>query len=171
MVRKSIYRKIFHSYLKNKFSTKWLSTNWLYLKQVKGTVLVYETSKSGHRFKESKLQFSKTAVTGDHIELTVNRDQRLQKMLGVGAAFTDAAAINIDSLPKGLAESVVRDYFSGTGIEFTVGRVTIASSDFSPRWYSYDDADHEDYDLKEWKLQEEDTKHKVRVRLWSIKEV
>ena len=102
--------------------------------------------------------------TSGHLVLTIDRKQRYLKWLGLGAAFTDSAAINIDSLPKAMAEGVIKDYYSGTGIEFTVSRITIGASDFSTRWYTYDDLTtdgEQDFDLKKWKLQDEDIKHKV----------
>lgn len=137
-------------------------------KQPKGTALVFETSKSGKRLKESKLFFSKNNenLTSDRLVIAIDRNQKHQKWLGLGAAFTDSAAITIQSLPKGLAEGLIRDYFSANGIEFSVARITIGASDFSTRWYTYDDltADGEqDFELKKWKLQDEDTKYKVRI--------
>jgi glucosylceramidase len=49
-------------------------------------------------------------------------------------------------------------YISGS--EYNVGRIPMASCDFSPRVYSYDDTPG-DLDLKDFKLQDEDFKYKV----------
>lgn len=47
-----------------------------------------------------------------------------------------------------------------SGIEYTIGRVPIASADFSTRKYSYDDVAN-DFDLEHFALADEDLKYKV----------
>ena len=51
-------------------------------------------------------------------------------------------------------------YFSQNGLEYTIGRVPMASCDFSTREYSYLDTP-EDYALAGFKLAEEDYKYKI----------
>ena len=46
------------------------------------------------------------------------------------------------------------------GIEYNMGRIPIASCDFSPRVYSYDDTAN-DFNLEHFSLADEDHKFKV----------
>ena len=72
----------------------------------------------------------------------------------------DAATLNIFNLSKPLQEKVFDAYFSKSGIGYTVGRVPMASCDFSTHIYSYDDVDG-DFELKNFKLTDEDLKLKI----------
>ena len=74
--------------------------------------------------------------------------------------MTDAAAINIKSLPFNLAANIIKDYFSVNGIEYSVVRIPIAGSDYSTRTYSYNDYDN-DFELKHFALAKEDIDFKV----------
>ncbi|CAG2104823.1 unnamed protein product [Medioppia subpectinata] len=138
-------------------------------KQPVGAVLSYQTSQSGDRFKEIKHQFTKTENSNDQADtvvLTVDRTKRHQKINGIGAAFTDAATINIGSLPEPMTKRLINDYFGPTGIEFSVARIPIASSDFSTHTYTYDDLQspgmtEDDYELKHFALVQEDLDYKI----------
>ncbi len=138
------------------------------VKQNKGSVLQFQTNQNGDRFKESKLTFTKdNNHSKDAIILTIDKSKKFQKILGFGGAFTDAAGLNINTLPKDLAENLIKDYYSANGIEYSMGRIPIAGCDFSPRSYSYDDQ-KDDFDLKSFKLQKEDIEYKVFIYLLLI---
>lgn len=51
-------------------------------------------------------------------------------------------------------------YFSKDGIGYTVGRVPMASCDFSTHVYSYDDSEG-DFELKNFQLAKEDLNLKI----------
>ena len=57
-----------------------------------------------------------------------------------------------------------------SGLEYTVSRMPIGCSDFSPRYYTFDD-NPGDFNLSKFSLQTEDLKYKVdaeyRFRLFS----
>lgn len=73
------------------------------------------------------------------------------------------AGINIASLPDELQRQLIKDYFSlEGGIGYSLGRVPIGGTDFSPRPYSYDDHNQGDESLKHFALQPEDFKYKVK---------
>ena len=74
-----------------------------------------------------------------HIE--VNASQRYQTMIGFGGALTDAAAINYQAMPATIRQHVMDAYYSDKGIAYSVGRIPIASCDFSLGVCSYDDVD------------------------------
>uniref|UniRef100_A0A915HYL0 Glucosylceramidase n=1 Tax=Romanomermis culicivorax TaxID=13658 RepID=A0A915HYL0_ROMCU len=84
-----------------------------------------------------------------------------QTIDGFGGAFTDAAGINIASLPESAQDHLLNSYFSPQGgIAYNMGRVPIASCDFSTSNYSYDDV-VDDMELKHFALAKEDVKFKI----------
>ncbi|CAG2169837.1 unnamed protein product, partial [Oppiella nova] len=131
-------------------------------KQPVGTILSFQTSKSGDRFKESQLKFTKQSVhdNADRFVLTLDKSQKFQKIFGIGAAFTDAATINIGSLPKAMSDRVIKDYFSASGVGLSMARIPIAGCDFSTHEYTYDDT-KDDYSLAHFALPDEDIKYKI----------
>ncbi|CAG2163343.1 unnamed protein product [Oppiella nova] len=131
-------------------------------KQPVGTILSYQSSKSGDRFKESQLKFVKQNDhdNADRVTLTLDKSKRFQKIFGIGAAFTDAAAINIGSLPKDMSDRVIKDYFSASGIGFSMARIPIAGCDFSTHEYTYDDT-KDDYSLEHFTMPDEEIKYKL----------
>ena len=70
--------------------------------------------------------------------------QTYQTIKGFGNAFTDAAAINYDRLDN--KTLLLEQYWGTNGLGFSVGRVPIASCDFSTSSWSYDDVNN-DVDL------------------------
>lgn len=63
---------------------------------------------------------------------------------------------------------VGRSYFSEEGIEYNMGRVPIAGTDFSTRTYSYDDGEP-DEQLVNFALVPEDYKYKVKCNRKCVK--
>lgn len=60
-----------------------------------------------------------------------------QTILGFGGAFTEATGVSIKKLPSEKQEKVIKEYFSKDGLNYSVGRLPIGSSDFSLNSYSY----------------------------------
>jgi glucosylceramidase len=58
-------------------------------------------------------------------------------VIGFGGAFTDSTAVNLETLEEPLAEAVLHDYFGEDYLRFSLGRVPMASCDFSERQYTY----------------------------------
>ncbi|KAF2364786.1 Glycosyl hydrolase family 30 TIM-barrel domain [Trinorchestia longiramus] len=106
----------------------------------------------------SGVEDSESAALKAEVTLSVDRSKRYQKIEGFGGAFTDAAALNILSLPGELQDCVIRSYFSDAGLQYTMGRVPIGGSDFSVRAYTYDDLQtgQTDENLAQFALQRED---------------
>ena len=78
----------------------------------------------------------------------------------------DAASINIHNISDSLKEKLLDSYFSDMGIEYTIGRIPMASCDFSIRPYSYND--HEgDLAMANFSLAQEDLKLKIPLVLYS----
>jgi glucosylceramidase len=66
----------------------------------------------------------------------------------------------LKEVSESLANSIIESYFSKDGIEYTMARIPIAGTDYSPRPYSYDDVDG-DLNLTHFALQKEDLELKV----------
>ncbi len=118
-----------------------------------GSALVFETSKKGERFKESKLKFDKTGKNSTNSakkqSISIDINTKFQNIFGFGGAFTDSSGFNIKSLPESLGNNIINDYFSQNGIEYSMARTPIAGSDFSIRNYTYDDVTDE---IKIWHI-------------------
>lgn len=95
------------------------------------------------------------------VQLTIDRNMTYQSILGFGGAFTDAAGINILSLPPQLSKQIIDNYYSTNGIEYTIGRVPVGGCDFSTRPYTYNDNQDGDFNLDHFALADEDMKYKV----------
>uniref|UniRef100_A0A8C3CI32 Glucosylceramidase n=1 Tax=Cairina moschata TaxID=8855 RepID=A0A8C3CI32_CAIMO len=94
--------------------------------------------------------------------LTLNISVLYQHVKGFGGSLSDAAALNILGLSQPAQDNLLQSYFSENGIEYNLVRVPMACSDFSVRPYSYDDVPY-DYELKHFKLAEEDVKMKIPI--------
>jgi glucosylceramidase len=120
---------------------------------------IYTSDKSGRRLERKIIQMR--SIKGiETANVTLDPSERHQSIDGFGGAFTDAAGINIASLPPPAQELLMRSYFSKEGIEYTVGRIPVSSTDFSTREYSYDDVAN-DFELKNFALTDEDLKYKI----------
>ena len=62
---------------------------------------------------------------------------KYQEFIGFGGAFTEASGYAYNLLPDDKKQEFVKDYFSKEGLDYNVGRLPIASSDFSLKSYSY----------------------------------
>ncbi|XP_069734862.1 lysosomal acid glucosylceramidase-like isoform X2 [Phaenicophaeus curvirostris] len=126
-----------------------------------GTYVKYESSKAGKRLERSEGSFQRH-LSAPELLLTVNVSVRYQHLKGFGGSLSDAAALNILALSQPAQDNLLRSYFSESGIEYNLLRVPMASSDFSLRPYSYDDVP-DDYDLKHFRLVDEDVKMKIPI--------
>lgn len=95
-----------------------------------------------------------------NVTITIDASERFQNIFGFGGAFTDSAGDQFVSLSETLQNYIVDSYFGKNGLEYNIGRVPIASCDFSTHEYSYDDV-HDDFELKHFALPDEDLKLKV----------
>lgn len=123
----------------------------------KGKYNLFVSNVKGLRVKKFEGQFEDDKYNPLLSKVDLKRDQVRQTMIGFGATFTDSAGINIASLPKGLQETFFRSLFSEEGSEYSIGRVPIGGSDFSPRPYTYQDDQNGSF-----ALQPEDFQYKVR---------
>lgn len=128
----------------------------------KSELKIYETSRTklGFNFWQGNsedLTSDKDATTTINVDASV----KYQTISGFGGVFTDAAGQNINRLTKAAQQKLLESYFGEDGIEYSLCRVPLGGSDFSPRPYSYDDFDG-DNSLEKFSLQKEDFLYKVR---------
>lgn len=64
-------------------------------------------------------------------------DTKNQKWYGVGGSFTESSCYNISKLSERTQKQLLNDYFSSDGLNYSLGRLTIGSCDFSLDSYSY----------------------------------
>jgi len=134
-----------------------------------GSYVIYSSNAEKDRLERTTGQFNKVdqasatqpdKLTAGELLITVNGAKEYQTILGFGGAFTDAAGKNMNALSKKARTNLLKSYFDPTGIEYTVGRVPIASCDFSEREYSYVDTD-QDFNLTSFTLADEDDNWKI----------
>ena len=129
------------------------------------SVRIFQSTKSGQRFKflTTQLYKSKAQKYDGAVVITLNANKTYQTIKGFGGAITDAAAINIKSLNNSATEDhLIRSYYGPSGIEYNMGRVPIASCDYSTREYTYLDTEN-DFNLSTFALANEDISYKIPV--------
>ncbi|KAL4236266.1 hypothetical protein ACF0H5_004653 [Mactra antiquata] len=118
----------------------------------------FTTTKDGLRLYRDLGTFD-DQVTPNKYVFTVGNNTR-QMILGFGGAFTDAATMTMNSLSPQTRHRLIASYFEQNGLEYTMGRIPMASNEFSNRVYSYDDV-ADDFELTNFKLPDEDIKFKL----------
>ncbi|CAD6193573.1 unnamed protein product [Caenorhabditis auriculariae] len=124
----------------------------------KGQAVIYISSAAGKRFARTQTNPAPQRQSGD--VLVTLGSNRMQTMMGFGGAFTDAAGINLRRLPQVLQDQIIQQYYGSDGLNYTYGRVPIASCDFSTSPYSYDDTPN-DFSLSQFALAPEDGLYKI----------
>jgi glucosylceramidase len=71
--------------------------------------------------------------------VTLKPEERFQKILGFGGAFTDASCYLLSQLDPVVRAALVAELFSPSGFGLNVGRITVAQCDFGLVSYSYND--------------------------------
>ncbi|KAG7376292.1 hypothetical protein PHYPSEUDO_013794 [Phytophthora pseudosyringae] len=100
---------------------------------------VFSTTKAGDRLTFSTVDVETAA--NDAADFVIDTTTTYQSIIGFGGAFTDASAINVYLLDSGLQDILVDAYFGDNGLQYTIGRVPIGSTDFSLTIYSYNDVE------------------------------
>jgi glucosylceramidase len=93
---------------------------------------------------------SDSAVAADSILL--DPAQTAQSLLGFGGAFTDASCYLFSRMTAGKRQALLQEFFGNGGLNLSVGRTCIGSSDYSRNAYSFDDADAPDPELKHFSI-------------------
>jgi glucosylceramidase len=101
-------------------------------------VIVFESIKGSHTFlKKDGLnhQFSSKPSGWFWHTITINKAPTIKgsPIIGFGGAFSDATTILYHAMTPALKKALITSYFGKEGIAYSLGRVPIASSDFSCR--------------------------------------
>ena len=105
----------------------------------KRNLFFHETTISPKEYKESI----------ENRVINVFPDYTYQNFLGFGGAFTESTGICYSNLPQSQKDSLIKDYFSTSGLNYTLGRIPIGSTDFSKKSYSYaEKKDLSDFSIK-----------------------
>ena len=75
--------------------------------------------------------------------------------LGVGIAITGSSCYNLAQMIKEQRESFLQSVYGKEGLRLSIGRLSIASSDYSPQIYSYDDVEG-DTELKHFSIEKDE---------------
>lgn len=129
-----------------------------------GVLNVYESDRAGKRLDRRDIVFGNDYSGVSFRNVTINRNQKYQEIIGFGSSWSDAAAIGLNRLSSNLKTKVLRSYFSDEGIEYSTARIVISGCDFSNRAYTYDDVVN-DWELNGWTLVAEDLQMKVKLRV------
>lgn len=108
-------------------------------------VLIYQTSKASSKRLEQTLlrnalqEKPDTQTPWNTYEFRINTKTTFQSIVGFGGALTDAAFVNLNLLEDKNKQEILESYYGATGIQYSVGRIPIGSTDFSLQVYSYCD--------------------------------
>lgn len=69
--------------------------------------------------------------------LNIYPEIQYQDILGFGGAFTGSTCYCLNNSPEAVSNTIIDEYFKEDGLNYSLCRLTIASSDFSPKSYSY----------------------------------
>lgn len=129
-----------------------------------GEIFVYQSSEAGKRFERiynDQEEHDRSLRQLVPREIRVNVTEKHQKIMGWGGAVTDTAAFLANSLRPEVSQVLMEAMYGRSGSRFNMGRVPMGATDFSFRFYSYDDQEEDDFELKNWSLTSEDHKLKI----------
>lgn len=107
-------------------------------------VSVIQTIKGKNTFLQTKYQGKPQNILCEK-RIILYPDKRMQKLIGFGGAFTEAAAYTFSKLSIEKKKQVIDAYFDPeSGIGYTLGRIAISSCDFSFGHYTYVSDDNKD---------------------------
>ena len=111
---------------------------------------VIESSEGGNRLK----QRNTFEAYPETIQIKIDPSQRYQQIIGFGGSFTKSTAVLFQQLSKAQQENILEAYFGSSGAQYSLTRIPINSSDFSPNCYSYAPVEN-DFDLLHFSIKEE----------------
>ena len=88
-------------------------------------------------FYESKVSSKKYSGKYENQIINIYPEITYQSIIGFGGAFTESTGFALKSLPKEKQVNLLNEYFSKSGLNYSIGRLPIGSSDFSLKSYSY----------------------------------
>ncbi|KAG8304354.1 hypothetical protein J6590_057986 [Homalodisca vitripennis] len=96
------------------------------------------------------------------VYIHINSSIQYQTFGGIGASFSESSGSLFNNLSTEAQNKFLESFFGVSGLEYTFGRVPMASSDFSQRTYTYDDVAG-DVELKYFNLTQDDFMYKIPI--------
>ncbi len=132
-----------------------------------GEVAQYETRSDGTALERTTLYLQEQADPSYWQTILIDPENFPQganspnhRIVGFGGAFSDAAVLNIETMPPQAQDEILGAYYGPDGIGYSVGRVPMGSTDFSTANYNYCDTP-DDFDLEDFALAPVDTQLKI----------
>ena len=101
-------------------------------------VIRYETNFNKNLyFNQTELKTKRFPKRFESQIINIYPEMTSQKIIGFGAAITESAGYAFSKLSQEKRDSLVNDYFSKDGLNYSLVRVPIGSCDFSIKSYSY----------------------------------
>jgi len=98
----------------------------------------------------SKIKLHDNIKNIENQRINIYPELKFQKILGFGGALTGSSGYVLSNLDKSLANKIINEYFSLEGLNYSFCRLSIGSSDFSPKSYSYSyKKDLSDFNIEE----------------------
>lgn len=110
------------------------------------------TTAGSSRMKAEELAWTHAASPANSAVLHLDKAERRQRILGFGAALTDAACIVLNEMPAEARAKLLAEVYGPSGMRFSAGRICVGSSDYSASVYSYDDTEKPDPELKHFSI-------------------
>ena len=111
------------------------------------------TTMTDNIMKKNELMSSKLEMGGVMIIKTA-QNPLPDEFEGFGTAITGASCYELNLMPKTQRDEFLKDIYTQDGLDLSVGRVTIGSSDYSAELYSYDDV-KDDEDLQHFSIEKD----------------
>ena len=111
------------------------------------------------RHQSLDVQSAQATATPDAGTLRADDAQQFQEILGFGAAFTDASCYLLNKLPADRRASLLSEFFSPSGLRFSVCRTCVGASDYATSAYSYDESKTPDPELKSFSIDHDRALH------------
>ena len=114
----------------------------------KSDVVIFETSQdSKERIKQIRIidgiSYSANEKSSNAYKFNIDLERRFQKIIGFGGALTDSSFLSLNTLKGNAKQEIFEGYYGKGGLEYNMGRVPIASTDFSSTVYSYCDEEND----------------------------
>lgn len=96
--------------------------------------IIYQTSNQPEFMTRFSQEFT-NATNGGWQKIIIDENEFVDThpIIGFGGTFTDSAAMLYQHMQPALQRALINTYFSSQGIEYSLGRVSIGSNDFSCR--------------------------------------
>jgi glucosylceramidase len=136
-------------------------------------VVIYETSQdSSERLRQVILKDSLSIFVEEDdssYKFDINLERKFQKVMGFGASLTDSSFITMNSLKNNGKKEILESYYGKGGLEYSIGRVPIASNDDCLKVYSYCEKEN-DMELESFSI-DIDRSEETGFKIDSIKQI